>query len=184
MAKRYLVLLIGVLFGGSWVAAPIASSQSVQVACIGGALPNGNPRFPDLTFVSASVRRRSPDLVASRLHWDATVRNSGNYQYPVHQIARCRTIIRMTLTLERGAVDEVRVYDNALAGTIGPGQSRDYSGDDGVTGEITPTGQRYFPVVFSIDPDGTVPESNNNNNTLTGCYDYQQETYSNGACPS
>ena len=78
--------------------------------------------------------------------------------------------------------NDLRRKDVEITGTIAPGQSRTYTADANL-GEISEASSSSYNVVFTIDPDGVIPELDETNNVQAGCYAPLTEAYVESPCP-
>jgi hypothetical protein len=158
---------------------PIPNGSIALAPC--GLGPNGKPVI-DLAIVSAEVRHRdnSPNSPPERVSWEVTIRNNGVATY--RGTGNCRTQVRAVFNIVE--LDQHRSYEMNLNGEIAPGQSRTFTSNSGNLGELSDEQSSSYNVLFTVDPENKVLETNEGNNQQQGCYTPATETYVQGPCPT
>jgi hypothetical protein len=158
---------------------PLGSPQIKQLPC--GFGPNGQPGI-DLSFVGTEVRHRDnqPNAPPERVTWEVTIHNSGPATYSGS--GNCRTQVRAVFTIPE--LDDERSYELTLVGAIPPGTSRTFTSNSGNLGELSEAASTSYNVIFTIDPENQILESNEGNNQQPGCYTPATEAYLEAPCPA
>ena len=158
---------------------PTKNPQIEELPC--GIGPDGQPGI-DLSFSSTEVRHRDnqPSAPPERVTWEVTIHNSGPATY--RGTGDCRTQVRAVFIVPE--LDDERSYELTLVGAIPPGTSRTFTSNSGNLGELSDAASTSYNVMFTIDPENNIIESNEGNNQQPGCYTPATEAYSESPCPA
>ena len=158
---------------------PPGNPQIEEIPC--GFGPNGQPGI-DLSFAGTEVRHRDnqPNAPPERVTWEVTIHNSGPATYSGS--GDCRTQVRAVFTVPE--LDDERSYELTLVGAIPPGSSRTFTSNSGNLGELSEAASTSYNVMFTIDPENKIIESNEGNNQQPGCYTPATEAYVESPCPA
>ena len=158
---------------------PLGNPQIEELPC--GIGPDGQ-RGIDLSFSSTEVRHRDnqPSAPPERVTWEVTIHNSGPATY--RGTGDCRTQVRAVFTVPE--LDDERSYELTLVGAIPPGTSRTFTSNSGNLGEVSDAQSLSYNVMFTIDPENKIIESNEGNNQQPGCYTPATEAYVESPCPA
>ena len=157
---------------------PFGEAEFAPLPC--GMRPDGSFIGPDLAFDFTDVRHRDgqPAAPPERVTWEVTVYNNGPVTY--RDSGNCRTRVEAMFYIPEN--NDLRRKDVEITGTIAPGQSRTYTADANL-GEFSEASSSSYNVVFTIDPDGVIPELDETNNVQAGCYAPLTEAYVESPCP-
>ncbi len=158
---------------------PTGQKKPQATALCGQMIPGGGIMRPDLTLVSATVMHRigQPQAPPERISWQVVIRSNGPADY--NAAGDCRTVVRAVFAIKDMSVD--RNYELPIP-SLAVGASVTLTGN-GNLGELSESSVANYPVTFVIDPDNKLPEANETNNSLIGCYNLGTQTYTGGACP-
>ena len=158
---------------------PTKNPRIEELPC--GIGPDGQPSI-DLSFSSTEVRHRDnqPSAPPERVTWEVTIHNSGPATY--RGTGDCRTQVRAVFTVPE--LDDERSYELTLVGAIPPGTSRTFTSNSGNLGELSDAASTSYNVMFTIDPENKIIESNEGNNQQPGCYTPATEAYVESPCPA
>ena len=148
-------------------------------AICGRMIPGGGIARPELSLVSATVMHRigQPQAPPERISWQVVIRSNGPAAYRATD--GCRTVVRAVFAIKDMSVD--RTYELPIP-SLAVGASVTLTGN-GNLGELSESSAANYPVTFVIDPDNELPEADETNNSLIGCYNLGSQTYAGGACP-
>ena len=157
---------------------PMQNSPQASQVC-GRMVPGGGIQRADLTIASADVMHRinQPQAPPERISWQVVIRNNG--PAPYYNSGKCRTVVRAVFAIKDMSVD--RAYELPIP-SLGTGQSVTLTGS-GNLGEISDSSSANYPVQFTVDPENNLPEANEGNNGLSGCYNLNSGNFSLGDCP-
>lgn len=136
---------------------------------------NGKPGI-DLAFTSVVVRHRDnqPDSPPERITWEVVVRNNGSMEYTGS--GKCKTSVRMTVFISE--LGKEREYHLTLNKPIAAGSEKTFTSNSGNLGETSDADSDSYPVLFQIDPENGISETDEGNNQLSGSYAPATETFS------
>ena len=145
-----------------------------EVPCGWG--PNSKPGI-DLTFASVVVRHRDnqPDAPPERISWEVVVKNEGTATY--RGSGKCKAKVRFAVFIPEQ--NKEREYFLTLSKSIAPGSEKTFTSNNGNLGEISEANSQSYNVLFEIDPDNSIVESNENNNQQSGAYAPTTQSYTN-----
>lgn len=133
----------------------------------------------DLEIVDSEIRRRTINNMEhppGRVEWEVTIRNNGNTDY----LGTGQDLTKVQLRLYRPSSQPT--YDILMSEPIPAGETRTFfspsSGNFGNTASLQPR----YRVLFTVDPDDQISESDESNNTQPGCYAPLTEEYFEGWC--
>ena len=129
--------------------------------------PKGKPGI-DLEFKSVVVRHRDnqPNAPAERISWEVVVRNNGPLKYKGS--GNCKTRVRMAVYIPELGTE--REYFLTMSKPIAAGAEETFTSNSGNLGEISDANSDAYNILFEIDPDNLILESNENNNEESGVY--------------
>ncbi|MEC8554053.1 MAG: CARDB domain-containing protein [Planctomycetota bacterium] len=136
---------------------------------------NGKPGI-DLTFTSVVVRHRDnqPNSPPERITWEVVVRNNGPMEYKGS--GKCKTSVRMTVFISE--LGKEREYHLTLNKPIAAGSEKTFTSNSGNLGETSEAESDSYPILFEIDPENEISETDEGNNQLSGTYSPATETFS------
>jgi len=136
--------------------------------------PNGQPGI-DLEFTSVVVRHRDnqPNAPAERISWEVVVRNNGPLKYKGS--GNCKTRVRMAVYIPELGTE--REYFLTMTKPIAAGAEETFTSNSGNLGEISDANSDAYNILFEIDPDNLILESNENNNEESGVYTPATENF-------
>jgi hypothetical protein len=139
-----------------------------------GWAPNGKPGI-DLTFASVVVRHRDnqPNSPPERITWEVVVRNNGSTKYK--GTGTCKTRVRMAIYIPE--LEQEREYFLSLTKPIAAGAEETFTSNSGNLGEISEANSESYNILFEIDPENQIAESNEDNNEQSGVYTPTTEAF-------
>ena len=140
-----------------------------------GWVTNGKPGI-DLAFTSVVVRHRDnqPNSPPERITWEVVVRNNGPVDY--QGAGECKTKVRMTIFISE--LGKSREYHLTLNKPIAAGSEETFTSNSGNLGETSEANSDAYPILFAIDPENEISETDEGNNQLSGVYSPGTETFS------
>lgn len=143
-----------------------------------GAGPCGNI---DLEIVSVAIRRRTAngnEYSPRYIEWEVTIRNNGTSAYA--GTGKCKTKVALDLYVN----SNVRSYSVSMTNPIPAGGTAVFSSPtQGYFGSQSSLNASYG-VLFTVDSQNELQETNEQNNRRPGCYSLATEEYSDGPCTS
>ena len=140
-----------------------------------GWVTNGKPGI-DLAFTNVVVRHRDnqPNSPPERITWEVVVRNNGPVDYK--GAGECKTKVRMTIFISE--LGKSREYHLTLNKPIAAGSEETFTSNSGNLGETSEANSDAYPILFAIDPENEISETDEGNNQLSGVYSPATETFS------
>jgi len=153
---------------------PTKKRQGTIEAIPYGMGPNGKPGL-DLEFTSVVVRHRDnqPNAPAERITWEVVVRNNGPLKYK--GTGNGKTRVRMAVYIPE--LGQEREYFLTMTKPIAAGAEETFTSNSGNLGEISEANSEAYNIMFEIDPDNLILESNENNNEESGLYTPATENF-------